>query len=102
MRRYGGQRRRSPGRREEGMTAVLPLILAGVVLVVLTIRTSRLDGFLQAAVNAVLGLGALLAVNLTAAYTGLRLGFNLFNAAVAGILGAPGVMLLALVQWIFG
>lgn len=83
------------------MTPVVLLVLAGVVLAVLTARTSQLDGFTQAAVNAILGLAALLAVNLTAAYTGLRLGFNLFNAAVAGVLGAPGVVLLALVQWIF-
>ena len=82
------------------MTPVVLLILAAVVLTVLTVR-SGLDGGAQAAVNAVLGLGALLAVNLTAAYTGVRLGFNLFNAAVAGVLGVPGVVLLALVQWIF-
>ena len=83
------------------MTPVVLLVLAGVVLAVLTARTGQLDGFTQAAVNAILGLAALLAVNLTAAYTGLRLGFNLFNAVVAGVLGAPGVVLLALVQWIF-
>lgn len=83
------------------MMPVFLLVLAGVVLAVLTARTGGLDGFSQAAVNAILGLAALLAVNLTAAHTGLCLGFNLFNAAVAGVLGVPGVVLLALVQWIF-
>ena len=84
------------------MTGWLPLVLGGAVLVFLALRASRLDGAAQAGVNAVLGLLALLAVNLTAVHTGIRLGFNLFNGLVAGVLGVPGVVLLALVQWVFG
>ena len=83
------------------MTPVILLAGAGLVLAALTARTRELEGFTQAAANAVLGLAALLAVNLTAVHTGIRLGFNLFNALVAGVLGVPGVVLLALVQWIF-
>jgi len=82
------------------MMPVILLIAAAAVLTALTMK-SGLEGGAQAAVNAVLGLAALLAVNLTAARTGVRLGFNLFNAAVAGVLGVPGVVLLALVQWLF-
>jgi len=82
------------------MMPVVLLIAAAAALTFLTMK-SGLEGGAQAAVNAVLGLGALLAVNLTAAHTGVRLGFNLFNAAVAGVLGVPGVVLLALVQWLF-
>ncbi len=33
-------------------------------------------------------------------YTGVGLGFNVFNGLVAGILGVPGVVLLVLVQWV--
>ena len=77
----------------------LLLIPAGLLLAVRVFRSR--EGGLQAAVNAALGLAALLAVNWSAAYTGVRLGFNLFNAAVAGVLGVPGVALLLLVQWIF-
>ena len=47
-----------------------------------------------------LAAAALLAVNLTTRYTGLHLGFNLFNGLTAGILGVPGVVLLLLVQWV--
>lgn len=83
------------------MTPVLLLAAAGLVLAALTARTRELEGFTQAAANAVLGLAALLAVNLTAVHTGIHLGFNLFNALVAGVLGVPGVVLLALVQWLF-
>lgn len=81
------------------MTPWLLLIPVGLVLAVLTSGTP--EGAARAAVNAVLGLAALFAVNWTAAYTGIRLGFNLFNAAIAGVLGVPGVVLLVLVQWVF-
>ena len=57
------------------------------------------EGFLRAAVNALLGLAALFLVNASAGYTGVSLGFNLFNGLVAGVLGIPGVALLVLVQW---
>ena len=79
----------------------LPLVLGGAALVFLAFRAARLDGAAQAGVNALLGLLALLAVNLTAVHTGVRLGFNLFNGLVAGVLGVPGVVLLVLVQWVF-
>ena len=58
------------------------------------------EGALRAAVNGILGLAALLAVNISAKYTGVGLGFNVFNGLVAGILGVPGVVLLVLVQWV--
>ena len=58
------------------------------------------EGALRAAVNGILGLAALLAVNISAKYTGVGLGFNVFNGLVAGILGIPGVVLLVLVQWV--
>ena len=79
------------------MTPAVLLVLAGVLF----LNAGGKDGAARAAVNAVLGLAVLLAVNWTSAYTGIRLGNNLFNAAVAGVLGIPGVVLLVLVQWIF-
>ena len=53
----------------------------------------------KAAVNTLLGLGALL-LNAISPLTGLSLGLNLFNALVVGILGIPGLGLLLLVQWV--
>lgn len=58
----------------------------------------RLAG--RAAVNTLLGLGALLLLNALSPLTGLSLGLNLFNALVVGILGVPGLGLLLLVQWV--
>ena len=47
-----------------------------------------------------MGLAALAVVNATSSFTGVELGLNLFNALVVGVLGAPGLVLLILVQWV--
>ena len=81
--------------------AVIFLVLGGLAAAAQGARApAARGGFLPAAVNGLLGLAALLAVNLTTRYTGLHLGFNLFNGLTAGILGVPGVVLLLLVQWV--
>ena len=83
------------------MMALIFLVLGGLAAAALGARAAGArEGFLPAAVNGLLGLAALLAVNLTSKYTGLHLGFNLFNGLTAGILGVPGVVLLLLVQWV--
>ena len=51
-------------------------------------------------VNTLLGFAALWAVHLTAAFTGIGLGINLFNALIVGVLGLPGFILLLLMQWV--
>ena len=77
------------------------LIPAGIAAAGLAVRAAAVkDGFLRAAVNGLLGLAALLLVNLSAGYTGVSLGFNLFNGLVAGVLGVPGVVLLILARWV--
>ena len=83
------------------MMALIFLVLGGLAAAALGARAAAArEGCLPAAVNGLLGLAALLAVNLTSKYTGLHLGFNLFNGLTAGILGVPGVVLLLLVQWV--
>ncbi len=70
------------------MMALIFLVLGGLAAAALGARAAAArEGFLPAAVNGLLGLAALLAVNLTSKYTGLHLGFNLFNGLTAGILG---------------
>ncbi len=83
-----------------GIAALLGL--AGLVVLMAAAKAyaapAKLVG--QAVVNMLLGLAALIAVNATSAFTGLSLGVNLFNAAVVGVLGVPGLVLLLLVQWV--
>ena len=81
------------------------LLLTGAALVLLLISAKVFSAPLKLALkvlfNTLLGLGALILLNVTAPFTGLSLGVNLFNALVVGVLGVPGVVLLLLVQWVF-
>ena len=85
------------------MTAVLLLTgaAAGLLLISLRVFAAPLKLAVKVLCNTLLGLGALLLLNAAAPFTGLSLGLNLFNAAVVGVLGVPGLGLLLLVQWIF-
>ena len=81
------------------------LLLAGAGVLVAAAMAARafsapLRLLGKAAVNTLLGLGALLLLNAISPLTGLSLGLNLFNALVVGILGIPGLGLLLLVQWV--
>ena len=93
----GHRRGRAGG---EGRMGLMLWLLAGIAAVLTVRAAAAQEGALRAAVNGVLGLFALLAVNLSSAHTGIHLGFNLFNGLTAGILGVPGVILLILVQWV--
>ena len=92
----GPRRGRAGG---EGRMGLMLWLLAGIAAVLTVRAAAARAGFLRAAVNALLGLAALFLVNASAGYTGVSLGFNLFNGLVAGVLGIPGVALLVLVQW---
>ena len=83
------------------MMALIFLVLGGLAAAALGARGAAARGGVHtAAGNPPLGRAAQRAVNLTSKYTGLHLGFNLFNGLTAGILGVPGVVLLLLVQWV--
>lgn len=84
------------------VTLILLIALSGTALLLLNAKalSMPLRLTIRVALNTLLGLGALLLVNATSALTGLSLGVNLFNAAVVGILGVPGLGLLFLAQWV--
>ena len=87
------------------MDISVTLLTAPAVLLLLLLTAKLLSATrslsLRAALNAALGLGTLLLVNVTGSVTGLTLSVNLMNAIVVGILGIPGLGLLFLVQWVF-
>ena len=77
-------------------------LLAGFFLIaLLRVFSTPLKLALKLLLNTLLGFLALWAVNLTAAFTGVTLGLNLWNALIIGILGLPGFVLLLLVRWVF-
>ena len=76
-------------------------LLAGFFLIaLLRVFSAPLKLAVKLLVNTLLGFLALWAVNLTAAFTGVTLGLNLWNALIIGILGLPGFVLLLLVRWV--
>lgn len=80
---------------------ILAAILAAFFLIALIrIFQTPLRLALKLLVNTLFGFLALWAVNLTAGFTGIALGLNLWNALVIGILGLPGFVLLLLTQWV--
>ena len=79
--------------------AIALLVLFGGVAL-LRLLSSPLKLVLQLAANTALGFAALWLVQSTAAITGFSLGLNLFNALTVGILGLPGLGLLAALQWV--
>lgn len=55
---------------------------------------------LRLTLNTFLGFLALWIVQITAGFSGISLGFNLWNALTVGVLGVPGLVLLFLLQWV--
>ena len=80
---------------------ILAGLLAGFLLVALIrVFSVPLKLTLKLLANTLLGFAVLWLINCTAAFTGVSLGLNLWNALTIGILGLPGVLLLLLVQWV--
>lgn len=80
---------------------ILAGLLAGFLLVALIrVFSVPLKLTLKLLANTLLGFAVLWLINRTAAFTGVSLGLNLWNALTIGILGLPGVLLLLLVQWV--
>lgn len=80
----------------------LGLVLLFLLVAIIKLFKTPLKLALRTVANTALGFGALWAVNLTTAYTGLSLGLNLFNALTIALLGVPGLGLLLLVKWVLG
>lgn len=86
-----------------GIETAIGTLLLGIVLVTAALRlfAAPLRLALKVAINAVLGLAALAAVDLAGGITGIHLGLNAVNALVVGVLGLPGLGLLVLLEWVF-
>ena len=52
------------------------------------------------ALNTIIGVAALILINMVGINFGITIGVNLINGLVVGVLGVPGVALLLLLQWL--
>lgn len=78
----------------------LPWIVGGLILALALAALRRpLNALLRLVLRTGAGLGVLYALSLTGGVLGLRLGVNLANALVLGLLGAPGFGLLVMMDW---
>lgn len=78
----------------------LPWIVGGLILALALAALRRpLNALLRLVFRTGAGLGVLYALSLTGGVLGLRLGVNLANALVLGLLGAPGFGLLVMMDW---
>lgn len=79
------------------------LIVVGMLLLVAAVRlfAAPLKVALRLVLSALLGFAALGLLNWAGKLTGVTLGLNLPNALTVGILGAPGLILLLLLQLVF-
>ena len=79
------------------MTALLiPLILLGILIRVMLLPIRLLWKLL---INSGCGFVCLWLLNWISGFTGIAFPINAVTAAVAGFLGLPGIVLLALAQW---
>lgn len=71
-------------------------VIVGFLALILLYRMRRFFG--AAVISAVGGLATIGLINLSGLLTGIMLPFNLFSLLVAGVLGAPGIISLLLMQ----
>ena len=75
------------------------LIGAGILILLVVLRRP-LKGLGRLAARSGLWLGFLWLFQSIGSLVGVTLGVNLFNAAVLGVLGVPGLALLMMTQWV--
>ena len=78
----------------------LPWIAGGLIMALALAAMRRpLGALVRLGLRTGVGLGVLWVLSLTGGALGLRLGVNLVNALVLGVLGVPGLGLLAGMSW---
>ena len=84
------------------MIAVIVLSGAALFLLSLSFRLLKkpLAWILKFLLHAAMGYAFLFLFNFVGAWIGVSLGLNWLNAAVAGVLGVPGVILLLLIKYL--
>lgn len=84
-----------------GRIILLMLAVCGVLTGII-IMSGPIKAFIKLAFNCAVGAAAIYGINFVLGGLGLKVGINIFTAAVSGILGLPGVAALYAVKFILG
>ncbi len=76
-------------------------VLCAVLLVFIVLFFKQLKGILALILNTFLGWAGLYIFNLVFAATGFAIGINIASAAVVGVLGIPGLILMIILKFIY-
>lgn len=75
-------------------------IIAFLIFLSFFIFGKSISLIFKLALNTVIGVAALILINMVGINFGITIGVNLVNGLVVGVLGVPGVALLLLLQWL--
>ena len=75
-------------------------IIAFLIFLSFFIFGKSVNIIFKLAINTVIGVAALILINMVGINFGITIGVNLINGLVVGVLGVPGVALLLLLQWL--
>lgn len=82
---------------ENFLAILIPMLLLGLLLRILVLP---LRWFWKLGVNSACGFACLWLLNSISMFTGLYFPINWISALIAGFLGLPGIVLLALLQYV--
>ena len=86
------------------MVMIAVIVLSGTALFLLSLSFKLLKKplawIVKFLLHAAMGYAFLFLFNFVGAWIGVSLGLNWLNAAVAGVLGVPGVILLLLIKYL--
>lgn len=84
----------------ESMLNILPWVAGGLILIIILVLLNKpLKGLVRLLGRTGIGLAVLYALSYLGSFIGVTLGVNMANALVLGVLGAPGLGLLLLLNW---
>lgn len=84
-----------------GMKTVLVIVAAAAALAITVFAVTERRGFSALFLNALGGMAALFAVNITGLATGIQLSVNRWSLGAGALLGVPGVISMLILDTVF-
>ena len=86
----------------DGNGVILLMLAVCGLLAAIVVMSGPIKMLIKLALSCAVGAAAIYGINFIIGGLGLKVGINLFTAAVSGILGLPGVAALYIVKMIIG